>query len=146
MPVMTCSVRPTTCPWDVAVVDVAHAASIRRWHHAGNLSAGRGCHHQLRVVGHNHVRMDVAAPVQCNLPQVLQVAHTVHIGAEAWFAIMAALHDARWKVGEIEARPARHGGARTGMPSVSTGNRTRSVEASREAPVGKCTLPAAALH
>ena len=77
-------------------------------HDAGDLSGSRGCHQQVDVVGHQHVRMHGTAFAQRDFAQVLQVAHPVDVSKEARLAIIAALDDMLRDLGEVESWLARH--------------------------------------
>jgi hypothetical protein len=85
-------------------------------------------------MGHEHIRMDVAACAQCDLPQVLPVAQPVRVGEQARLPIIATLDDALREVDEIESWLARHGRVCAGIAPVFPRKFTRSVRAFHDLP------------
>lgn len=93
----------------------------------------------MQVIDHQHVRREVAPLAQCDLTQVVQAAHAVHVGEEARLAIIARLHDVLRDVGEIQPWLTRHGGAVLAWSSFATQPDTVCRDIPR-CPVGKFTL------
>ena len=92
----------------VGVVDVPNIATAKRLHHPADAATLARGHEQVHVVGHQHIGMDAATFVQCDLVQVMQVATIVFGLEEAGLAIVAALDHMLRDAGQADAREAWH--------------------------------------
>lgn len=61
------------------------------------------------MVGHQHVRMNGAAPIASRVFEPMEVAVVVLLGEKARLAVDAALNDVQRNFRELETRAARHG-------------------------------------